>query len=191
MATETLYPTVVQTPAVGGSSCSGTATARTCAANSACGASLDKATAEHKTFQSPTYQAYWSSASLKVDWKTDGQPTDGRACENGPDNRGEFKLEYTLNGGSTYFSFSGFPRRGYNTQQTGTATLSLSTAQDVSKVRVRINCQADGAACPTGACCYGAMFCSCRIDTEENCGLGYQGDGTTCNPDPCYDSQFC
>lgn len=180
MATEYLNPTSVTTPSVGGSSCSGSSTARSCTAESECHESLDKATADHKNFSSPSYQAYWSSATLKVDWKTLAQASNERSCENGPDNRGEYRLKYSLNGGSTWFDFSGFPRRGYNTNQTGTVSLSLSTGQDISKVQVRINCQADGTNCPTGACCYGANYCSCRIDTEAACEGYYLGDGTSC-----------
>jgi hypothetical protein len=179
MATETLYPTTVTTPSVGGGSCSGNDTARTCDAISECDGGLQKETADHKSFQSPSYQSYWTSATLYAAWKTDGQSTSDRYCVNFT-GRGEFKLRYTLNA-STWYDFSGFPRYGYNLTKTGTASLGLSTSQDISKVRVRNNCQAEGGACPTGACCSGVNFCSCSITTEAACGGYYLGDSTSCS----------
>lgn len=182
MSTETLRPTTVTSPGgAGGGSCSGTASARTCDSESACGGGLVKTSADHKSFASPSYQSYWSSVTLKVDWRTEAQATDERACSNGAADRGEFKLYYTTNG-STFSYFSGFPRDGFNLVKTGTATLGLSTSQDISKVQVRIISEAQGNACPTGRCCYGTLLCDCRIDTEAGCSPGlYGGDGTTCD----------
>lgn len=182
MATETLYPNTVTSPGgAGGGSCSGTDRARTCDSESECDEGLVKTSADHKTFDSPSYQSYWSSVTLKVDWRTDAQATDERDCVNGGANRGEFKLYYTTNG-STYSYFSGFPRDGFNLAKTGTATLGLSVGQDISKVNVRIVSEAQGDTCPTGRCCYGTLQCDCRIDTQAGCAPGtYGGDGTSCD----------
>ena len=35
---------------------------------------------------------------------------------------------------------------------------------------------------PTGACCISTV---CSITTEAGCAGTYQGDSTTCSPDPC------
>jgi hypothetical protein len=179
MATETLYPNSVQTPSIGGGSCSGSDTARNCYAVSNCGDGLVKETADHHNFTSPSYQTYWSSASLKIYWDKDGQPSGSRDCVNYT-GRGEYRLKYTTNN-STYYDCSGFPKAGENLNKTGNVTIGLSTSQDISKVRVRINCQAEAPACPTGACCTGVNYCSCSIQTEAACGGYYLGDSTTCS----------
>ncbi|MHC4372389.1 MAG: hypothetical protein ACYSW8_32710, partial [Planctomycetota bacterium] len=176
------------TPSSGGTACAGSDTARTCDAESECGEGVKKETADHKSFQSPTYQSYWSSATLKVDWRTEAMATHERDCINGrnpPGDRGNFELKYSLNGGSGWSNFSGFPWYGFNLAKTGTVTVGLSTSQNIANVRVRIESHAEAPACATGACCYGTLFCDCRIDTEAGCSPGtYQGDGTSC--DPCW-----
>ena len=47
------------------------------------------------------------------------------------------------------------------------------------------DCNCDGGGDPTGACCVGS---SCTVETEANCsaaGGTYNGDGSSCNGDPC------
>lgn len=46
----------------------------------------------------------------------------------------------------------------------------------------------DGKVCPTGACCDGEQ---CTITTYESCAGDYQGDATTCDPDPCLTGACC
>lgn len=179
MSTETLYPTAVTTPSTGGGSCSGSDTARNCSAVSNCGDGLVKSTADHRTWQSPSYQAYWSSVDLKIAWDKDGQPSGSRDCENYT-GRGEYRLKYSLNGGGAYYDVSGFPKAGENLNKTGTATVGLSTSQNIGNVKVRINCQAEAPSCPTGACCTGTNFCNCSVQTEAGCSGYYLGDDVSC-----------
>lgn len=192
MPTETLYPTVVVTPSTGGTACSGTVRARTCTEVSNCGDSLVKGTADHKTWTNGTYAEFRTAVTLKAAWRIEAQAAGSRACVNGPTNRGEYRLKYSINNGSSFAYFSGFPKAGLNSAQSATAQVSLTASQDLTKVSVRLNCQAEAAACATGACCYGIDNCSCRIDVESNCSPGgWQGDGTTCAPDPCWEEERC
>lgn len=47
---------------------------------------------------------------------------------------------------------------------------------------------------PTGACCDASGFQSCDIETADNCDEGdgeYQGDGISCDPNPCIPNDEC
>ena len=188
MPTETLYPTAVTSPSSGGNSCSGTVRARTCDETSNCGDGLVKGTADHRSWSNGSFSAWRDLATLKVAWRVDAQAAGTRDCEN--NGRGEMRLKYSINNGSSFAFVSGFPKTGANSSQSGTASISLSPSQDLTDVKVRINCQVEAPECATGACCYGPGDCTCRIDTEAACGNGYQGDGTAC-VGQCYVPEIC
>lgn len=174
MSTETLYPTAVTTPSAGGVSCSGTDTARTCTADSNCADGLVKATADHTTFQSPSFQAYWSSVNLKIVWNVEEQGVAEDDCS-----AEVVYFKYTLNASSWTTALTKTPS---GSSQSGTYTKSLSTSQNIGNVQVRIDSQATANSCVTGRCCYGGgLKCSCRIDTEAGCSPGDWTEGEACD----------
>lgn len=180
MSTETLYPTQVTTPSVGGSSCSGTDTARTCTADATCDAGSERASADHKSFQSPSFQSYWTSADLKIVWRVEAQGTSEDECSTE-----SVIYRYTLNASSWTTALTKTPS---GSVQSGTYTKSLSTSQDISKVQVRIDSQAEATACPTGRCCYGTSGCDCMVVTQAVCtaSSGIWTSGANCSGDPCW-----
>lgn len=78
-----------------------------------------------------------SSITLKVDWSQNGSLSDG-----GVSTVNQFTIDYSLNGGGAWSSLK-------NTSQiqapsSGQSTVSLSTSQDLTQVRVRDNGSATG-----------------------------------------------
>lgn len=173
MSTETLYPTAVTTPSAGGSSCSGTATARTCDSQSNCENGLVRTSADHTTWQSPSFQSYYSALNLKVVWRVEAQ---------GVENDCSAKVvyfKYSTNGSTFTTALTKTPS---GSAQSGTYTKSLSTSQNLANLKVRVDSQATATSCPTGRCCYGGgLNCSCRIDTDAGCTPGQWTEGGTCD----------
>jgi len=180
MSTETLRPTTVTTPSAGGGSCSGSAAARNCTADSECATGIEKATADHKNFASPTYQGSWTSAVLKIAWKVDAQGGTEDDCS------AEVVYYKVSTNGSTFSTVLTKTPSGSN--QTGTYSYGLSTSQDISKVQVRIDAQATATSCGTGRCCYGTSGCDCAVMTQAQCTTngGIWTSGADCNGDPCW-----
>ncbi len=148
-------------------------------------------------------QSWWdSTGTLKVTY-------DITSGGNGTPATDIVELQYSLNNGSSWTSFSGFPKTVDTASGTATKT-GISAGQNLADVQVRLIskaascspcdvgvCNYSSTGCtvsnikleaaytvPTGACCTGA---SCAVGTEASCGGTYYGDGTTCSPSPCGD----
>lgn len=102
-------------------------------------------------FDAPTQQDNYTSVVLKVSWKlhkrNDG---DADSC-----NIERMYLMYSLNGGGSFSYFDGFHKTQSGSNQTGTASKTLSVSQDMSDVKVRAYARADCCTPCTGAdeCC--------------------------------------
>lgn len=120
--------------------CSAASRTCNCSASSSCDTgSLEKVGVIFKTFDSPTQQANWDDATLKVSWKLHKLNGDDQdSCL-----KNQLDLRYSLDGGVSWTKFSGFPKNATGSNQTGTATKALSVNQDISKVQVQIFAKAD------------------------------------------------
>ena len=204
MSTDTLYAGNNGRVA-GTDSCSSTSNSGgTCAPISYCGDPVLVQQGHYwDDFSSGAHQSWWTSTgTLSCVYAI----TSGG---NGTPATDIVELQYSLNNGSSWSSFSGFPKTV--TSASGTATKTgITSGQNLANVQIRAiskaascspcdpgNCNYAGVYVtisnvklvasytePTGACCNGS---SCSIATDAACSGTWYGAGTTCSPDPCGD----
>jgi hypothetical protein len=179
MPTETLEPNSCDKTTSGWDaceSCSASGESCDCSGISSCdGGANAKSGARFHNFDSPAHQGEWDDCEIKVDWKIYAKTTSCNVCQ--------LVIQYSTNGGGAWNNFSGFPKDATYSDQTGTATQSLSTGQNISNVQVRMYGSATSCSpCPGGSerCGFyemGKWFCwnvdNCGECTEE------------CNPGGC------
>ncbi len=161
--------------------CSVSGGSETCNCETASGCSsgsVEKSGARFYNFDAATQQAFWTSVLIKVDWKLYAETGD----DPGSCDQNKLYLQYKT--ASSWNNFSGFPKTASGSNQTGTATQSISTGQNIANVQVRMYALAECCSpCQSGAddqCCVdieGHEICWCVL----NCG-NCTGD---CSPGAC------
>jgi hypothetical protein len=134
---------------------------------------VEKSGADFFNFDAASYQAYWTAATLKVDWKLWKLTGD----DSGSCDQNKLYLQYNL--GSGWNNFSGFPKSATGSTQTGTATKALGLSQNMANVQVRAyalaECCTPCAPTATDRCCEnieGREFCWCVDDCATDCPFG-------------------
>ena len=138
MATESLSPTSKTNPTSGYGVCHTVSHPQDiieCRPFSSCvDGALDQDGAELGNFSSANQGDWDAAADLKVQWKIFGTTSEDTCTVK------QVKLEYSLNGGSGWTPFTGWPKNATGSSQTGTATMSglISTSQNLANVRIRM-----------------------------------------------------
>ena len=143
MATETLEPTACDKTTSGMSACTSCSAASEtcdCTAVSDCSSgTTTQSAARFHTFDTPSYQSYWTALVAKMDykvWAFDGD--DSTACL-----KNKAYIQYSTDGGSNWNTIGSAINAGAS-NKTGTATKSgLSTSLNVAQFQMRIYAEAD------------------------------------------------